>query len=239
MPLSRTTEMTNHIEMIRERLFELRDLQYKAFHSKLMPNINPDLIIGVRIPDLRRLAKELKNSPEAETFLKTLPHKYYEENNLHAFLIEGINDYGKCIKAVDEFLPCIDNWATCDSLRPKIFKKYPTELEKQALEWIDSGREFTVRYGIECLMMHFLGDNFSIDHAHKIASVDCSEYYVSMMVAWYFATALAMQTDAILPIIERGLPDCETQKRTIRKATESFRISKELKQRLANLQYSD
>jgi 3-methyladenine DNA glycosylase AlkD len=224
---------------IQKRLFELQDLKYRDFHSRLMPTVNKELVIGVRTPELRKLAKEISKTEYAAKFLKILPHKYYEENNLHAFLIEGINDYGKCIKAVEEFLPYIDNWATCDSLRPKIFKKHTTELEKQAFEWIDSGREFTVRYGIECLMMHFLGDNFSIDHAHKIASVDCSEYYVSMMVAWYFATALAMQTDAILPIIERGLPDGETQKRTIRKATESFRISKELKQRLANLQYSD
>ena len=224
------------IESIRKRLFELQDLQYKAFHSKLMPDINPDLIIGVRVPDLRRLAKKLKGTPEAATFLKTLPHEYYEENNLHAFLIEGINDFGECIKAVDEFLPYIDNWATCDSLRPKIFRKHLNELEKQAYEWIDSGKEFTVRYGIECLMVHFLGDNFSIGHALKVASVDCSEYYVSMMVAWYFATALAKQPEAILPIIERGLPDPETQKRTIHKANESFRISNELKQYLAHLQ---
>lgn len=235
MPLLRITEMTKHIEMIRERLFELQDLQYKAFHSRLMPDISPDLIIGIRIPNLRRLAKELKGTPEAETFLKALPHKYYEENNLHAFLIESINDYGECVKAVDEFLPYIDNWATCDSLRPKIFRKHPKELEKQAFEWIDSGKEFTVRYGIECLMLHFLGDNFSIDHAHRIVSVDCSEYYVSMMVAWYFATALAKQPDAILPIIEHGLPDPETQKRTVRKAIESFRISEDTKQYLTVL----
>lgn len=233
--LLRITEM---IETIRKRLFELQDLQYKAFHSKLMPDIDPDLIIGIRIPDLRRLAKELSGTPEATAFLKNLPHKYYEENNLHAFLIEGIKDFDECLKAVDGFLPFVDNWATCDSLRPKVFKKHLKELEKQAFEWIDSGKAFTVRYGIECLMVHFLGDNFRIDHALKIASVDCSEYYVSMMVAWYFATALAKHHDAILPIIESGLPDPETRKRTIRKAIESRRISNSTKQYLAQLPQS-
>ncbi len=227
--------MKTHIENIRKRLFELQDLNYKSFHSKLMPNINPDVIIGVRVPDLRRLAKELKGSAEAEAFLHNLPHKYYEENNLHAFLIEGITDFDECIKAVDTFLPFVDNWATCDSLRPKIFRKDLESLEKQAFEWIDSGKEFTVRYGIECLMVHFLGDNFHISQALKIASVDCSEYYVSTMVAWYFATALATHQDKILPIIESGLPDPETQKRTIRKAIESFRINETAKQYLANL----
>ncbi len=225
----------NNTEKIRKKLFALQDLQYKAFHSKLMPDIDPDLIIGIRIPDLRRLAKELKDSPEATEFLQSLPHKYYEENNLHAFLIEGISDYDECVKAVDDFLPFVDNWATCDSLRPKVFKKHLKELGFQAFEWIDSGKTFTVRYGIECLMVHFLDGNFSIGHALKIASVDCSEYYVSMMVAWYFATALAKQYDAIMPIIKSGLPDPETQKRTIRKAIESRRISGETKKYLSDL----
>lgn len=225
--------MTDMIEAIRKKLFELQDLQYKAFHSRLMPDIDPDLIIGIRIPDLRRLAKELKGTPEAAAFLKSLPHEYYEENNLHAFLIEGIKDFDGCIKALDEFLPFVDNWATCDSLRPKVFKKHLEALEKQAFEWIASGKVFTVRYGIECLMVHFLGDNFSLEHAKKISSVDCSEYYVSMMVAWYFATALAKQPDAILPIIENGLPHPETQKRTVRKVIESRRISDDMKQYLA------
>ena len=225
--------MTDMIEAIRKKLFELQDLQYKAFHSRLMPDIDPDLIIGIRIPDLRRLAKELKGTPEAAAFLKSLPHEYYEENNLHAFLIEGIKDFDGCIKALDEFLPFVDNWATCDSLRPKVFKNHLEALEKQAFEWIASGKVFTVRYGIECLMVHFLGDNFSLEHAKKISSVDCSEYYVSMMVAWYFATALAKQPDAILPIIENGLPHPETQKRTVRKVIESRRISDDMKQYLA------
>lgn len=230
--------MNDMIEAIRKKLFELQDLQYKAFHSKLMPDIDPDLIIGIRVPDLRRLAKELTGTPEAAEFLGSLPHEYYEENNLHAFLIEGIKDFDECIKALDEFLPFVDNWATCDSLRPKVFKKHLDALEKQAFEWIGSGKVFTVRYGIECFMVHFLGDKFSPEHAEKIASVDCSEYYVSMMVAWYFATALAKQPEAILPLIEKGLPDPETQKRTIRKAVESRRIYKDLKQYLAQLSKS-
>ena len=227
--------MKNEIEIIRKRLFELQDLQYKAFHSRLMPNISPELIIGVRIPDLRRLAKEISGSPEAEIFLRSLPHKYYEENNLHAFLIENISDFNGCIDAVNGFLPYIDNWATCDSLRPKVFKKNLPELEKQAFEWIDSQETYTVRYGIECLMIYFTDGNFSASHAEKIAAVNCGEYYVSMMVAWYFATALAKQYDAVLPYIENRILDPETHKRTIQKAIDSFRIGKLQKDYLKTL----
>ena len=228
--------MNKSIEIIRNKLFSLQDAGYKAFHSKLMPDIDPDIIIGIRIPELRKLAKELSGSPEAEIFLASLPHKYYEENNLHAFLIENIKDYDLCIKAVNEFLPYIDNWATCDSLRPKVFKKHLPELENQAFEWLNSADTFTVRFGIECLMLYFLGKNFSIDHANKIAKVDCSEYYVSMMVAWYFATALAKQQEAILPFFENQVLEPVTHKRAIRKSIESYRISSELKAYIKQMQ---
>lgn len=227
--------MDKAVESIRKKLFSLQDLSYKTFHSKLMPYIDPELIIGIRIPELRKLAKEISETSKAEAFLDSLPHKYYEENNLHAFLIERINDYDRCIKAVNEFLPYVDNWATCDSLRPKVFKKYLAELEKQALVWIDSNDTFTVRFGIECLMLYFLDDKFSIDHAEKIASVDCSEYYVSMMVAWYFATALAKQGEAILPFYEGKKLEPVTLRRAIRKAIESHRINVDTKNLLGLL----
>lgn len=216
-------------ETIRKRLFEMQDLRYKAFHSRLMPSVDPELIIGVRIPDLRRLAKEINGTPEAEFFLQSLPHKYYEENNLHAFLIENIRSFNDCVKAVNSFLPYIDNWATCDSLRPKVFKKNPASLEKQAFDWIESEKTYTVRFGIECLMVYFLDGQFNHAHAEKVAAVNCSEYYVSMMVAWYFATALAKHYNETLPYIEKRVLDPETHKRTIQKAIDSYRIDESQK----------
>ncbi len=228
-------KMNKSIEIIRNKLFSLQDAGYKAFHSKLMPDIDPDIIIGIRIPELRKLAKELSSSPEAEIFLAALPHKYYEEKNLHAFLIENISDYELCIKAVNEFLPYVDNWATCDSLRPKVFKKHLPELENQAFEWLNSADTFTVRFGIECLMLYFLGENFSIDHANKIAKVDCSEYYVSMMVAWYFATALAKQHESAIAYVEQKKLPKWVHNKTIQKAVESYRITKEHKTYLKSL----
>ncbi len=222
-------------ETIRKRLFELQDLQYKAFHSHLMPSVDPELVIGVRIPDLRRLAKEISGTPEAEFFLQSLPHKYYEENNLHAFLIENIRDFNDCIKAVNSFLPYIDNWATCDSLRPKVFKKNTISLEKQAFDWIESEKTYTVRFGIECLMIYFLDGQFNPAHAEKVAAVNCSEYYVSMMVAWYFATALAKHYNETLSYIEKRVLDHETHKRTIQKAIDSYRIDSAKKSYLRSL----
>lgn len=227
--------MNKSVESIRKKLFSLQDDSYKIFHSKLIPDIDSSLIIGIRVPVLRKLAKELSSTHEAEEFLSDLPHKYYEENNLHAFLIENIKDYELCIKAVNEFLPYIDNWATCDSLRPKAFKKNLSELEKQAFKWIDSADPFTVRFGIECIMLYFLDDKFKTNHANKISAVDCSEYYVSMMVAWYFATALAKQQESILPFFEKKMLDQVTHKRAVQKTIESFRISNELKSYLKTL----
>lgn len=223
------------IEIIRKKLFELQDLKYKEFQSRLVPNINPDKIIGIRTPALRFLAKIFSDTEEAAVFLSSLPHEYYEENNLHAFLIERINDYDECISEINSLLPFVDNWATCDSMRPKIFKKHLPELEKQAYQWIDSGETYTVRYGIECLMTYFLDSGFRIEHAEKIAATDCGEYYVSMMVAWYFATALAKQYDAVFPFLEQRKLDPETHRRTVQKAVDSFRITDEQKLILKSL----
>ncbi len=220
---------------ITEQLLALQDLDYKAFQAKLMPTIAPETIIGVRTPLLRELAKRLKGTPEAEVFLKQLPHQYYEENNLHAFLIEGLKDFGTCIHVLDRFLPFVDNWATCDSMNPKVLKKQPEALEKQIRLWMDSKETYTVRFGIKMLMSHFLDEHFSPVYLEQVASVKSDEYYVKMMVAWYFATALSKQYDATLPFIEQHRLEPWTHRKAIQKAIESYRITDEQKQYLRNL----
>ncbi len=217
---------------ITERLFDLKDNEYREFHSRLMPTVEKDRIIGIRIPALRSLAKEILNTKEADEFINTLPHYYYEENNLHAFLIEQIKDYGLCINAVNRFLPYIDNWATCDSLRPKCFKKNKEKLEKQIDIWLTSEHLYTVRFGIEMLMVHFLDGDFKAEHLEKVAKIKTNEYYLEMMVAWYFATALAKQYEAALPYIEQRRLSPSIHTKTIQKAAESFRITDEQKQYL-------
>ena len=223
------------MESLKEKLLSLEDIPYREFHSKLMPEIENERIIGIRVPVLRSLAKEIAGTDSAEKFLGTLPHYYYEENNLHAFMIEGIKDYPLCVEAVNGFLPFIDNWATCDSLRPKIFAKHKDELLKQIDIWLNSEHVFTVRFAIEMLMIHFLDEDFSPDFPEKIAAVRRDEYYVEMMVAWYFATALAKQYEAILPYLEDRKLSPSVHAKTIRKAVESYRISDEQKAYLKRL----
>lgn len=219
----------SHTEEIQRRLFELQDLKYKAFQCKLMPTVNPETVIGVRTPDLRKLAKDYSKTPEASEFLKNLPHKYYDENNLHGFLIETIRDYPAAVDAVDAFLPYIDNWATCDLLSPKIFKKHPSEFYEQIKTWLKSDRIYTVRFGIEMLMSFYLNDNFKPEMLELVACIRSDEYYINMMIAWYFATALAKQYDAALPYIREQRLEKWTHNKTIQKAIESFRISDETK----------
>ena len=194
--------MSDIEEEVRRRLFELQDLKYKEFTCKLMPAVNPETVIGVRTPDLRKLAQEFSKRPEASEFLKIMPHKYYEENNLHGFLIETIRDYDAAVAAVDEFLPYIDNWATCDLILPKIFKKHLPELYEKIKVWLISGRTYTVRFGIGMLMSFHLDDAFQPEILELVAGIRSEEYYVNMMIAWYFATALAMQYEAALPYIQ-------------------------------------
>ncbi len=220
---------------IRERLFELQDFGYRDFHSRLMPTIPKETVIGVRTPDLRRFAKEFSITPCAAEFIKTLPHKYYEENNLHAFLIEGIKDYDECIKQLNIFLPYVDNWATCDMMRPKIFKNHLAELLSEIEKWMNSEHAYTVRFGIEMLMCFYLDDLFSPEYPEAVAKVRSDEYYIKMMVAWYFATALAKQYDAVIPYLENNRLDAETHNKTIRKAVESYRITDEQKAYLRTL----
>ena len=220
---------------IQKRLFALQDSVYRDFQSKLMPTVDRECVIGVRVPALRALAKELRGSAEAEEFLRTLPHKYYEENNLHAFLLALGKDFAETQRAVDAFLPYIDNWATCDSLTPKVFAKHRAEL----LPWIDSllasGMTYPTRYGIDLLMSHFLDEDFSPAYPEKVAAVRSEEYYVNMMIAWYFATALAKQYDSVLPYLtEQRLP-LWTHNKAIQKAVESYRITPEQKAYLRTL----
>lgn len=222
-------------QYIQERLFELQDLSYRDFHSRLMPTIDKAKIIGVRTPALRKLAKELKGSETAEAFLKILPHTYYEENNLHGFLVEAMKDYDKCIEEVDRFLPYIDNWATCDLMSPKVFKEHLPELLEMIRRWIASDDTYTVRFGIEMLMSFYLDDAFEMEYPGMVAAVRSEEYYVRMMIAWYFATALAKQWDAVIPYIEEQKLDTWSHNKTIQKAIESYRITDEQKAYLRTL----
>lgn len=220
---------------IRQRLFDLQDIDYKAFHSKLMPTIAPELIIGVRTPDLRKLAKEFAKNEKTREFLNTLPHHYYEENNLHGFILEQIKDFESCVKEVDRFLPYVDNWATCDMLRPKIFKKHLTELSGFINKWLASDKTYTVRFGIGMLLSFYLDDTFEIGQAETVAGIRSEEYYINMMIAWYFATALSKQYETVLPFLTEKRLDTWTHNKTIQKAIESNRITKERKDYLRTL----
>ncbi len=223
------------VQSITEQLFALQDLEYKKFHSKLMPTINPDVIIGVRTPKLRMLAKQISKSTEVEKFLAELPHQYYEENNLHGFLIETIKDFDACILALNEFLPYVDNWATCDMMAPKVLKKDLPKLYEWVKRWISSGETYTVRFGVNMLMKYFLDEAFLTEYPELVASIHSEEYYVKMVMAWYFATALAKQYDAVLPYLTEKRLDMWTHNKTIQKAVESYRITPEQKAYLKTL----
>lgn len=199
--------------------------KYRDFTAKLIPNINKDSIIGVRTPKLRALAKTLKGSEVSYDYLSSLPHKYLEENHLHGFLVEYERDFEKALKLTENFLPYIDNWATCDTTRPKVFKKHKAELLPYIKQWINSSHEYTVRYAIGLLNSFYLDESFEKTHLDLVASVKRDEYYIKMMVAWYFATALAKQYDFTLPYIENKALDEWTHNKAIVKACESYRVS--------------
>ncbi|MBP3543663.1 MAG: DNA alkylation repair protein [Lachnospiraceae bacterium] len=220
---------------ITERLFALQDLGYKEFHSKLMPTVSTEVIIGVRTPMIRKLAKEIAGSKDAEEFLKILPHTYYEENNLHGCLVEAIKDYDRCVEELDKFLPYVDNWATCDLMTPKVFKKHTEELLVEIERWLASEHTYTVRFGIEMFMKFYLDENFRAEYADMVAAVRSEEYYVNMMIAWYFATALAKQYEGVLPYLTERRLDVWTHNKTIQKALESYRITEEQKAELKEL----
>lgn len=227
--------MTDTEKYVREKLFSMQDLKYKEFHSKLMPTVDSDLVIGVRTPELRKFAKEFSKTEMSEEFLQNLPHKYYEENNLHAFMISSMKDFDKTVEKLNDFLPYVDNWATCDMMRPVAFKKHRTELLEEIEKWLKSDMPYTVRFAIEMLMVHFLEEDFDASYPHKVADIRSDEYYVRMMVAWYFATALAFQYEKILPFIENKTLDPWTHNKAIQKAIESYRITNEQKDYLKTL----
>ncbi|MCH3961523.1 MAG: DNA alkylation repair protein [Solobacterium sp.] len=221
--------------VIQKKLFELQDAEYRQFQCRLMPNIDPDTVIGVRTPQLRRLAKELFGQPSADAFLHVLPHAYYEENNLHAFLIEEVKDYEKAVDLINQFLPYVDNWATCDQMSPKVFAKHRQELLKEIRIWIHSERTYTIRFGIGALMRFYLDASFKEPYLKMVSAIHSEEYYVNMMSAWFFATALAKQYESTLPYIEKHCLDPWVHNKAIQKAIESRRITPEQKAYLKTL----
>ena len=223
------------MDRIEKMLFELRDEKYAAFQAKLTPTVDPGLFIGVRVPEVRKVAKQLKNEPDAEAFLRELPHRYYDENMLHGLLISEIKDYDRAVAETDLFLPFVDNWAVCDIMSPKVFKKHKPELIGKIREWTASDDTYTIRFGIEMLMSHFLDADFVPEYLEIPAAVRSEEYYVNMMVAWFFATALTKQWDSSIPYIENGRLDKWTHNKTIQKAIESYRITDEQKAYLRTL----
>ena len=251
------------VDEIRKELMELQDLKFRDFHRKLIPTVDPDQVIGVRTPELRRMAKQWAKREEVRDFLNDLPHSFFDENQLHAFLISEIKDYALCMEETERFLPYIDNWATCDQLSPKVFKQHKEELLVKIKGWIGaeqsravanhdsqgaetdcegtdsaserSERTFTIRFGVRMLMDHFLDEAFDLSGPEMVAKIRSDEYYVNMMIAWYFATALAKQYDAILPFLEEKRLDPWTHNKAIQKAVESYRITDNQKKYLKTL----
>ena len=227
------------MDAIQEKLFALQDLNYRQFQAKLMPTVDPERIIGVRMPALRKLAKELKGTAEAEAFLDALPHRYYDENNLHGLLLCARSGYEETVAGLEIFLPHVDNWATCDLLSPRAFRSHPPQLPGQLRRWLDSGDTYTVRFGLEMLMSFYLDECFRPEYLDWAAEVKSEEYYVRMMVAWYFATALAKQYDAVLPYLTGRRLEQWTHNKTIQKAVESYRITPEQKDALRALRWKN
>lgn len=223
------------IDFVHLRLMQQQDAAYRDFHAKLIPNVHKSSIIGVRVPVLRGLAKELSKRDDVDVFFQSLPHAYYEENNLHAFLIEGICDYDLCVAELNRFLPYVDNWATCDSMRPKCFEKNKEKLLPQIKCWLAADKEYTVRFGIEMLMVWYLDRDFSPEYPKLVAAVKSDAYYIKMMQAWYFATALAKQYKAAILYLENAQLSTWVHNKTIQKAIESDRIGQKVKSYLCTL----
>ena len=224
-------------EIIRE-LFRLQDKDYALLQAKIIPNIASEKIIGVRTPALRTFAKTLYKDSDIEDFLSGVPHQYFDEDQLHAFVISLEKDFDRCIIRVDAFLPYIDNWATCDQLSPKVFKKNPEKLLPFIQTWIKSDKTYTVRFAIGMLMQHFLDENFDTKYVDMVAEIRSKEYYINMMIAWYFATALAKQYESVLPYIEEKRLDSWTHNKAIQKSVESYRITDEQKKYLKSIKTS-
>ena len=223
---------------IQARLLACAEPVYRDFTLKLTPGMDPARVIGVRVPPLRAMAREYKGTEEAEAFLAALPHRYYEEDNLHAYLIALEPDFDRCLARVEAFLPYVDNWATCDTLTPKVFAKNRPALRSAALRWLHSDRTYTIRFGIKMLMDQFLGEDFFPEAMEQVAALRSEEYYVNMMVAWYFATALCKQPQAAMPYLQARRLSRWTHNKAIQKAVESFRITPEQKTTLRALRWS-
>jgi 3-methyladenine DNA glycosylase AlkD len=220
---------------LQRQLFALQDKDYKQFNQKLLPTVDPAIVIGVRTPALRRLARDFAKKPEAEVFLEALPHTYYEENNLHAFIIETFKDYDRAMAGTEAFLPYVDNWATCDSFSPKVFKKYPAAVYEKIITWLDSPHDYTVRYGVGLLLSNYLDEAFEPEMAARVAKLAPGRYYVDMMCAWYMATGLVKQPQAFYPYLTEGRLNPWVHNKTIQKAVESRRVTPQEKDRLRAL----
>ena len=229
-------QIFSHMDIIKEKLFELQDIGYRDFTAKLIPNIDKETIIGVRTPILRTYVKQISKEPYADEFLKELPHKYYEENNIHgALLCNRYKDIDELLLALDEFLPYVDNWATCDCLSPKLFKKHPDKVYARVKEWIKSDYTYVRRFAIGTLMGFFLEDEFRDEHLEMVCNSTNDEYYVNMMVAWYFSIALVKQYDSTIKLIEAKKLEPWTHNKSIQKAIESRRIDDQTKEYLRSL----
>ena len=220
---------------IQKKLFELQDIGYAEFQSKLTPTVPRETFIGVRVPEVRKLAKSYSKDKECQEFLKKLPDQYYDENMLHGLLLSEMKDYDACISAVDIFLPYVDNWAVCDIMAPKVFKKHKEELLEKIKIWATSDQVYTCRFGLEMLMTHFLDEDYKPEYLEIAAGVHSEEYYVNMMIAWFFATALAKQWDTTIPYITENRLSEWVHNKTIQKARESYRITDEQKKFLKGL----
>ena len=224
---------------ITTKLFSLQDTAYRDFQVKLIPGMDAQKEIGVRTPELRKQAKELAKREDIREFLNDLPHQYFDENQLHAFILSGEKDFEKCMEDLERFLPYVDNWATCDQTSPKVFRKHRKELLDAIRRWIESDHPYTVRFAIKMLMEHFLDEDFDPAYPEMVAEVRSEEYYIRMMIAWYFATALAKQYEAVLPYLEQKKLDVWTHNKTIQKAVESYRITDKQKEYLKSLKRKD
>lgn len=220
---------------IRTELKSLQDVKYREMQVRIIPTVKPESVVGVRTPELRRMAQKYAQAEDVDVFLNDLPHAFFEENQLHAFILSGMKDYDACLEKLNRFLPYVDNWATCDQMSPKVFRKHRKELLNSIREWIRSKEPYTIRFGIGMLMEHYLDGDFDPAYPEMAAGVRSEEYYVNMMTAWYFATALAKQYDAVLPYIEEHRLDDWTHNKAIQKAIESYRIAPERKDYLRTL----
>ncbi len=221
---------------ILEMLIAVADEDYKKFHQKLIPNIDENRVLGVRTPDLRKIAKSIFGTELANSFLNNLPHKYYEENNLHAFLLEQIKDFDEAVKRVEEFLPFVDNWATCDGMKIKVFKRESDKVERLVKKWLKSDDVYTIRFGVVTLLSNYLDEHFNETHYNLVLSAICDEYYINMAVAWYFSFALIKQYDTAIKLFEnKQIKDKWVHNKSLQKAIESFRIDDETKKYLKQL----